>query len=92
MKQRTSSDDLDAQKRSSEGISNVRSKPPHIYDNITRRLLQFGKLTTCKEENMINQLIINDTDIIHTRTYIHRYNTWHNYICWSYSKICGSGV
>lgn len=47
MKRRTSSEESEAQRNSREGISNVRTKPLHIYDNITRRLLQIGKFDSC---------------------------------------------
>lgn len=44
MKRRTSSSDSENHKDcSQEGIYNIRTKPPQIYDNVTRRLLQLGK-------------------------------------------------
>lgn len=35
------------QEAANEGVDNIRTRPPHIYDNITRRLLQLGKLRVC---------------------------------------------
>lgn len=44
MKRRTSSSESDERKESpQDGIHNIKTRPPHIYDNITRRLLQFGE-------------------------------------------------
>lgn len=44
MKRRTSSSDSDGNKHGShDAMFNIRTKPPHIYDNLTRKLLRLGK-------------------------------------------------
>lgn len=86
-KRRTSSSESESNHKGN-GIQNIRAKPPHIYDHITRKLLNFGKLIM--DANLV---WISMSDTYHSSFNLsNRTCTSDNNLHWFGRQICSSRV